>query len=347
MKLSELAKHIGAQPPSGPDVDIRAVASLQDAQSDEVSFLSDLRHAQSLTTTKAAAVIVATDFASSTDAPLLRVADVDEALDQTLDLFAPPAPPQPTGVHETAVIDPTANIHPDASVGPHVTIAANASVGAGSVISPGCVIGHDVTIGEHCFLAANVVIYHHCRLANNVIIHANTTIGADGFGYRLVAGRHRKTPHIGIVLIEDNVEIGANVCVDRAKFGRTVIGSGTKVDNLVQIAHNVHIGENCILVSQVGLSGSVHLDDYVVLAGQCGVADHAHIGKGVMAAAQCGITGDIEPGLKVVGSPATEFRRFFRELAAAKKLPEMAREMKQLKKQIENSAETKDNHPTS
>lgn len=347
MKLSELAKLIGAQTPSGSDVDISAVASLQDAHSDELSFLTDPRHAKSLNTTNAAAVIAPADFDATTDTPLLRVADVDQALEKALNIFAPPATPPPAGIHQTAAIDPTADIHPDASVGPHVTIEANAAVGAGSVISPGCVIGNDVTIGENCRLAPNVVIYHHCRLANNVIIHANTTIGADGFGYRLVQGRHKKIPHIGTVLIEDDVEIGANTCIDRAKFGKTIIGRGSKVDNLVQIAHNVHIGENCILVSQVGLSGSVHLDDYVVLAGQCGVADHAHIGKGVMAAAQCGITGDIEPGLKVVGSPATEFRRFFRELAAAKKLPEMAREMKQLKKQIENSAETKDNHPTS
>ena len=346
MKLSELAEHIGAEPLDGSNVEVRNLASLQDAGPDEVSFLSESRYAREVGATKAAAVIVPTDFDDSVDVTLLRVADVDDALETMLHLFAPATDPAAAGIHETAAVATTAKIDPSASVGSNVSIGANAVVGAKSVISAGCVIGHHVIIGDGCLLGPNVAIYHSCRLGNNVIIHANTTIGADGFGYRLVEGRHRKIPHIGVVVIEDDVEIGANSCIDRAKFGETRVGRGTKVDNLVQIAHNVRIGENCIVVSQVGLSGSVRLGNYVVLGGQCGVADHVTVGDGTMAGAQCGIPSDLGPGLKVVGSPATEFGRFFRELAVAKKLPELARELKQLKKQINKSADAKNNSST-
>jgi len=175
-----------------------------------------------------------------------------------------------------------------------------------------------------------------------VIIHGNTTIGTDGFGYRLVDGRHQKIPHIGIVVIEDEVEIGSNSCVDRAKFGKTVIGRGTKIDNLVQIAHNVQVGENCIIVAQVGIAGSSRLGNYVVLAGQVGVSDHVTIGEGVIAGAQSALHRDVEPGAKVVGSPFRPVKTFFRELMLVEKLPEMAKEIKLLRKQLDEIGNSKD-----
>jgi UDP-3-O-[3-hydroxymyristoyl] glucosamine N-acyltransferase len=176
-----------------------------------------------------------------------------------------------------------------------------------------------------------------------VVIYANSTIGTDGFGYRLVDGRHRKIPHIGIVVIEDDVEIGSNSCVDRAKFGRTIVGRGTKIDNLVQIAHNVKIGENCIIVAQTGIAGSAELGRYVVLGGQCAIADHVKIGDGVMAGATTGVNRDIEPGAKILGAPARPIREFFREVSLIQKLPELTKEVKKLREDVKKYEGTKDN----
>ncbi|MFC1783818.1 UDP-3-O-(3-hydroxymyristoyl)glucosamine N-acyltransferase, partial [Planctomycetota bacterium] len=187
-----------------------------------------------------------------------------------------------------------------------------------------------------------VVINARCVLGDNVIIHANSTIGTDGFGYRLVEGKHRKIPHIGVVVIEDDVEIGANSCVDRAKFGKTLIGRGTKIDNLVQIAHNVQIGEHSIIAGQSGVGGSSRLGKYVVLGGQCGVSDHVNIGDGVMAGAQCGMQWDVEPGAQIVGTPYRPVKTFFREFSLIKKLPETVKEIKRLRKQVEDIGSPKD-----
>jgi UDP-3-O-[3-hydroxymyristoyl] glucosamine N-acyltransferase len=207
------------------------------------------------------------------------------------------------------------------------------------------VLGRDVEVGDNCHLWPNVVINYNCRIGNNVIIHANSTIGTDGFGYRLRDGRYRKVAHIGTVVIEDDVEIGANSCVDRAKIGQTVIGRGTKIDNLVMIAHNVKVGQNCIIVSQTGIAGSSELGNYVVLAGQSGVCDHVKIGDQVMLAAKSGIStgARIEAKARLAGMPAQDFVKFYRELSLIHKLPEMAKELKRITKQLNESTTTKDN----
>lgn len=343
MKLRELAQHIGADLPEGGDVVVRGIAALQDAGEDEVSFVVDERYAGQAESTKAAAVIVGKDFEQTgSSVPLLRVDDANAALEKVLTLLAPAAMVV-AGIHETAVVATSARVEASAAVGPHAVIGEKVTVGADCVISAGCVVGDEVTLGSGCVLWPNVVVYRRCRLGKNVIINANGTIGADGFGYRLVEGRHRKVPHIGIVVIEDDVEIGANVCVDRAKFGETVIGRGTKIDNLVQVAHNVRIGENCILVAQAGLAGSAQLKNYVMLGGQCAVAPHVTVGEGTMTGGQCGVNTDVGPGLKLMGTPARGIRQFFREVAAVKKLPEMARELKRLRKQIEKDADAENN----
>jgi len=343
MKLSELAKRLKARLQGDGEVSVQQIASLHEAGPNDISFVSDVRYARQVCQTKAAAVVVPEDFDEPANTAILFVADVNEAMEQLLSVFAPPPDKPEVGVHPLACVDPSVKLAKDVAVGASAVIGPGASLGEGSVISAGCVIGRSVRIGKNCHLWPNVVINQNCILGNNVTIHANSTIGMDGFGYRMVAGRHRKIPHIGIVVIEDDVEIGANSCVDRAKFGRTVVGQGTKIDNLVQIAHNVRIGQNCILAAQVGMAGSSELGNYVVFGGQVGVGDHVKVGDGVMAGARAALVHDVEPGAKVMGFPAQSFRDFYRGISLVRKLPEIVREIKQLRKQISNdAAETKD-----
>ncbi len=343
MKLMDLAKQLGARLEGDGQKTITSIASLREAGPENISFLADARHAEQMERTQAGAVVVATDYQGSCRPALLYVENVNEALEKLLLSFAPEPDVPAAGIHPSAQVAPDAQVGQQAAIGPNVVIGTGTQIGSHTVISAGCVIGRNVQIGSHCFLGPNVVVNWGCVLGSHVLIHGNSTIGTDGFGYRLVNGKHRKVPHIGIVVIEDEVEIGANACVDRAKFGQTLIGRGTKIDNLVQIAHNVKIGENCIIVSQTGIAGSTELGKYVVLGGQCGIRDNIKIGDGVMAAAITGVDRDIEPGAKIVGFPARPFREFFREFSFIQKLPEMAKEIKALRKDIDKHAGTKDN----
>ena len=334
MKLAEIAQRIEGRLEGDETVVVEQIASLTEAGLEDISFINNPRYADQVAQTNAAAVVVPRDFNGTAKSALLFVDNVDDALEQLLLIFAVPLDKPEPGVHATACVDPTAKIDREAVVGAGSVIGANAVVGAGSVICPGCVIGRNVQIGNNCYLWPNVVINQDCVLGHNVIIHANSTIGADGFGYRMAEGEYRKIPHIGIVVIEDDVEIGANSCVDRAKFGRTVVGKGTKIDNLVQIAHNARIGQHCIIVSQSGVAGSGELGSYVVLAGRCAVSDHAKVGDGAQMGPRSGIFSgvEVEAGAKMMGSPARSFREYFQELSLIKKLPEMARQIKKLQK---------------
>jgi len=344
MNLLELTKLVGGRLEGDNGAEVVRVASLADAGAEDVSFLSDERHASELAKTKAAAVLVPRRYNKDKPAgAMVFVDDVNVALEELLAAFAKSPDVPMVGVHESAVVDATVEIGDSAAIGANAVIGANAIVGDGTVISAGCVIGRDVLIGNNCKLWPNVVINYGCELGNNVMIHANSTIGTDGFGYRLVDGKHKKIPHIGKVVIQDDVEIGANSCVDRAKFGKTVIGPGTKIDDLVMVAHNVRIGANCLLTAQIAIAGSSELGDYVVMGGQAGVADHIKIGDGAMIGGRGGVTRDVAPGAKVTGVPARDVNKHYRELSLIKKLPEMAKELKQIRKQLDKSAVTKDN----
>ena len=337
MKLKELAQQIGGDLQGDGRGEVKGLASLKQAGPGDVSFLNDKRYEGQLAQTKAAAVIVPRNCQSVSSAELIFVDDVDDAMGVLLEHFADSDAKPESGIHPGAIIDSSAQLADDVSVGPGAVIEKGVTIGPGTVISAGCVIGHGVQIGQNCFLWPNVVVNYKCRLGNNVIIHANSTIGTDGFGYRMVEGRYRKIPHIGTVIIEDDVEIGANSCVDRAKLGRTVVGRGTKIDNLVMVAHNVQIGENCIIVSQTGIAGSCELGDFVVLAGQCGISDHVTIGDQAMLGPQSGVPSgsDIQAKAKLMGAPIREFREYYRELSLIKKLPELAKEIKQIKKRLD------------
>jgi UDP-3-O-[3-hydroxymyristoyl] glucosamine N-acyltransferase len=335
--LNSLAVAIGARIEGDGGRIVHGIASLEDAGAEDLSFVTEPRYAPLAEQTKAGAVIVPENFkaAVAASAAVLRVGNVDEALEKTLKLFAPATEVPPTGIHATAVISPTARLGENIAVGPGSVIGDGAVVGDRTAISAGAVIGRDVHIGTDCLIYPNVVVRQGSLIGDRVIIHPNATIGADGFGYRFADGKHKKIQHIGIVVIEDDVEIGANCCIDRAKFGRTVIGRGTKIDNLVQIAHNVKIGSHCIIVSQTGIAGSARLGKYVVLGGQVGVRDHVRIGDNVMVGATSAVDQDLEANCKAVGTPALPVKEFFRQLAVIQKLPQLDKQIKQIQARID------------
>jgi len=333
MTIGQLAERIGAELAGDGARPITAVQPVEAAGETDVTFVTDGRHKAALGRSRAGAVIVSARLdAAST--PQLIVKDVNAALIETLSLFAPKLIPPTEGVDPMAKLGDHVMIADGASIGAGVVIDDGAQIGRNSVIGNGCKIGENSKIGANCRLDSNVVIYHNCRLGNHVIVQANATIGSTGFGYSLIDGVHRLIPHNGGVVIEDFVEIGANSCIDRAKFGNTLIGAGTKIDNLVQIAHNVVIGKCCLIAAQVGISGSCTLGDGVVLAGQVGLADNIQIGDGTMVGAQSGVMKDVPPGEKMLWTPALKRDEAMRIIGLTMRLPKMAEQLKRLSKRI-------------
>jgi UDP-3-O-[3-hydroxymyristoyl] glucosamine N-acyltransferase len=299
--LEELAKRLGAEMlgvPAGRQQQITGIQPVEAAGDGDVTFVTDARYAAAAARSGAVAVIVAKPLASLPK-PQLVVKDVNAALIATLTLFAPEPRPVVPGVDPWARVGTDVRLADGVSIGPHAVLENGVQIGARSVIGSGCKIGANTRIGADCRLDANVVVYHDCTLGHHVVIQANSTIGSVGFGYAFIDGAHRLVPHNGGVVIEDFVEIGANTCVDRAKFGNTIIGAGTKIDNLVQIAHNVVIGKCCLIAAQVGVAGSCRMGDGVVLAGQVGLADNIEIGAGTMVGAQAGVMSSVPPGEKL------------------------------------------------
>ncbi|MGQ9487182.1 MAG: UDP-3-O-(3-hydroxymyristoyl)glucosamine N-acyltransferase [Armatimonadota bacterium] len=332
LTVRTLAERIGAQVEGDAETLIVGVSSVEFAQEGDIVFAESPRYLRMAERCLASAVIVWRD-APSIGKPLLRVDSPRLAFLKVLQIFAP-QPQHPEGIDLNAVISPDADLGDDVAIGAGCVIEAGARVGRGSVLYPLCYIGRDVQVGEECVLYPNVTLMHGVKLGNRVIVHSGTVIGADGFGYVTVEGVHHKVPHIGGVEIGDDVEIGANVCIDRAKTGVTRIGSGTKIDNLVHVGHNVQVGENCLLVAQVGIAGSSHLGRYVVLAGQVGVTDHVNIGDGAIVLAQSGVAGDLEGGQKYFGSPAREHGKQLRLMAYTSRLPELFERVKLLEQRL-------------
>jgi UDP-3-O-[3-hydroxymyristoyl] glucosamine N-acyltransferase len=265
----------------------------------------------------------------------LRVEDPYGAFALILRRFAPPKDDLfPPGIHPTAVIDETAKIAEGVSIGPYAVVGRQATIGSGSALGAHVVIGPEVTIGQDCLLFPQVTVREGCALGRGVILHAGAVIGSDGFGFLPGPDGLRKVPQIGRVVLEDDVEIGANSCVDRATTGRTVVGSGTKIDNLVQIAHNVTIGRHCAISAQTGLSGSCQVGDWVSMGGQVGVADHRQIGDRAMLAAKSGIDRDVEAGQTLFGIPAVDLKRGYKLVALTHRLPEFAERLRKLEKAV-------------
>ncbi|MEA2710413.1 MAG: UDP-3-O-[3-hydroxymyristoyl] glucosamine N-acyltransferase [Phycisphaerales bacterium] len=310
---------------------------LGEAGGDQLSFLGSDKYLAQFSKTRAAAVIVQKRVKLPPDhgRMIFLVDDADLAVAKLLEKFAPPIARPPVGKHPTALVAPSASLGDGARIGPNVVIGDDCRIGRNCVFHPGVVIGSNVEIGDDCEFFPNVVIRERVTIGNRVIIHAGSVLGSDGFGYRWNGSGHQKIPQIGTVIIEDDVEIGSCVCIDRAKFSATRIGRGTKIDNLVQIGHNVVTGPHCIIVGQAGLAGSVVLGAGVVLGGQCAVRDHVTLGDGSAVAACSGAAEDVEPKTIVSGLPALPHRQTLREQAALRRLPDLVIQVRKLQEQLE------------
>lgn len=316
---------------------IHGVASLGEAGPEEISFFADPRYASALRRTKAAAVLVPENFSESIGPVLLPCGDPGGAFAEILQLFQPSTIEWPKGIHPSASVDPSATVAPGASIRQNVVVEGAAVVGEGTVLCPGVSIGHGAVIGQDCFLHPGVVIGERCILGDRVILQAGVVIGSDGFGYELRDGRQEKIPQTGIVQIDDDVEIGANSTVDRARFGRTHIGVGAKIDNLVQIGHNVKVGPHSILCAQVGISGSTSLGSYVTLAGKVGVCGHIEIGDRAVVGALSGVAGSIPEGEICAGRPPLPIKEYRRNLMQLRKIGKLYDRVRDLEKKLENS----------
>ncbi|RYX83686.1 UDP-3-O-(3-hydroxymyristoyl)glucosamine N-acyltransferase [bacterium] len=265
--------------------------------------------------------------------PVVLTGNPRLAFTKVLEWMQPSTAPE-KGIHPTAIIEPDAIIGEGVTIREYCYVGRSARIGDGAILYPHVYIGDGAQIGQECVIYPNVVCGHHVHLGKRVKVHASSVIGGDGFGYVFDGQKHHKVPQIGTVIIEDDVEIGCNVCIDRATMGATRVGEGTKIDNLVQIAHNVQIGKNCILCGQVGLSGSVVVEDNVIMAGQAGLRDHVKIGKGAILGAKAGIMADVKAGEFVSGAPAVPNRDYMKMNAASRKLPEMTRQLRRLEKMV-------------
>ena len=344
LTIAELAKRIGAQvvgPPEGLDRPVEAVRPVDAAGPRDVTFATGSKHEQSAARCTAAAVIVARPIEGAAQ-PQLVVADVNAGLIAALTCFAPPLRLPAQGIHPSAHVGAHVTLGAGVSVGPCVVIEDNVQIGPDTAIAGGCHIGQDTQIGANCRLDSHVVVYHHCRIGNHVVLQANSTIGSVGFGYAVVDGAPRLIPHNGGVVIEDFVEIGANSCVDRAKFDNTIIGAGTKIDNLVQVGHNVVIGKCCLIAAQVGIAGSCRIGDGVVLAGQVGLADNIEIGAGTMIGAQAGVVNSVPPRQKLAWTPAIDVKEAARAVIHILRLPKVAEQLKHLTAKVEKLEAAKD-----
>jgi UDP-3-O-[3-hydroxymyristoyl] glucosamine N-acyltransferase len=343
LTLSDLASILNVAAPANAKRAISGFASLKDAGPQDLTFLGSEKYLREFATTKAGAVLVQKKLKLPLNhgKDILLVDDTDLAVAKLLDHFAPPISRPPVGRHHSAVIASSSSIGEDAHIGSNVFVGDDCRIGKNCVLHAGVYVGGDVTIGDDCELFPNVVIRERITLGNRVIIHAGSILGSDGFGYRWDGKQHVKIPQIGTVIIEDDVEIGSAVCIDRAKFGATRVGRGTKIDNLVQIAHNVQIGPHCIIVGQAGLAGSVTLGAGVVLGGQSAIRDHITLGDASAVAACSGVAEDVDPKTIVSGLPALPHRQSLREQAALRRLPDLVVQVRKLQEQLDELRKSK------
>lgn len=328
----EVANHLQGKVVGDPSITLKGFAPAERAQAGDLTFAENEGFFAKAEQSEASAIIVGGEFKSARKT-LIQVSDARVAFAKALDLFFPETRP-PAGIHPTAVIAPGAKVDATAHVGPHCVVGERARIGPRSVLHGGNHVGADCRLGDDTILFPNVTLYARTELGHRVRVHAGTVIGSDGFGYVLDKGAHRKVPQIGNVIVGDDVEIGANVTIDRGALGPTIIGKGTKIDNLVMIAHNVEIGEHSVLVSQVGIAGSTKLGNYVVLAGQVGIAGHLKIGNQVTVAAQSGVMHNIPDGEKWFGYPAQPHRDFMRQVVAMRQLPDLLKRIAALEEKL-------------
>lgn len=329
---SQIAEQLRGEVVGDGSVELTGLAPADRARRGDLTFAEKETYFAAAEQSDASAILVAGGF-SSTKKVLIRVANPRVAMARLLPVFFPPDQ-HPSGIHPGAVIASSAQIDPSAHVGPNCVIGARVRVGARSVLMGGNHVGRDCQIGDDACLYPNVVLYAQSQIGHRVTIHAGTVIGSDGYGYVFDEGRHRKLQQVGNVIIHDDVEIGANTAIDRGALGSTVIGQGTKIDNLVHIAHNVVIGRNCLVMGQAGFAGSTQLGDYCVIASQSGIAGHLKLGHQAMVGAKSGVMRDIPDGGKVLGIPAAPDKQAKRQMIALQQLPELIRRTRELEKQV-------------
>lgn len=332
----QIADFIGGKVDGNENATVHTFAKIEEGKEGAISFLSNPKYTHYIYETKSSIVLINEDveLEKSVETTLIRVKNAYECVAKLLQLYEA-SKPKKKGVDTLAFVSPKATIGKDVYIGAFAYIGDGAVVGDNTQIYPHTVIGDGVKLGNSCLLYPNVTIYEGCKLGNNVTIHAGTVIGADGFGFAPNAEGYDKIPQIGIVTIEDNVEIGANTCIDRSTMGSTVIRKGVKLDNLIQVAHNVEIGENTVMSAQVGIAGSTKVGSWCMFGGQVGLAGHIHIGDKTFLGAQSGVPGNIKGNQTLIGTPPMEPKAYFKSQAIFRRLPEMYKQINELQKQIE------------
>jgi UDP-3-O-[3-hydroxymyristoyl] glucosamine N-acyltransferase len=334
LTVAEIAKRINGVVEGNGEAEITGLAGIREAQPGQLAFIANPRYAHAASVTKATAVIVGVDWNRPCSGTLIRVKNPDKAFAEVAQWYAPPPIAFTPGIHPTAVIAAGVQMGKDVHIGPLCIVEPGAKIGDRCVLVAACYVGHGAVIGNDTKLYPQVTLREYVRIGERVIIHNGSVIGSDGFGYVQEGAVRKKIPQIGIVVIGNDVEIGANVTIDRARFGQTTIGNGVKIDNLVQIAHNVIIGDNACVVAQVGISGSTSVGERTILAGQVGVAGHLVIGSDVIAGAQAGINKDIAPGTFVLGSPAYPYDKATKIFAHTARLPELKAKVAAMEERI-------------
>ena len=331
--LAELAVEIGGDVLGDGAMVIRGVAGIREAQPGEITFLANARYESHMAETRASAVICARGT-NTCSIPMLQVDNPYLAFQRAVRVFRPDLYRPEPGVHASAVLSPGAVLGREVSIGAHCVVESGAVLGDRVVLMPGCYVGTKAMVGDETFVYPHVTVREECVVGRRCILHSGVVIGGDGFGYAFDAGRYHKVPQVGNVVVGDEVEIGANTTIDRATTGSTRVGEGTKIDNLVQIGHNVVIGRHCIIVAQVGIAGSTELDDFVTLGGQAGIAGHIRIGEHATVGGQSGVTKSVPAHATVTGYPAVSHPIFKRLQAFIQRLPQLFQRTKDLEQRV-------------
>ncbi len=331
--LAEIAKWIGGIVDGDDSIEISTLAKIEEAESGQLTFIANPQYARFIDSTRASAVLVDLDFPKSAK-PLIRVLNPYFSFLTLAKKFYHSVSSVEKGVHPSAILGKNCKLGQNIAVGPNVVIGRNCTIGEGTILHPGVVIGDEVILGANCLLYSNVCVREQCRIGNNVIVQMGAVIGSDGFGFAFEGGKYHKLPQMGIVVIEDDVEIGANTAIDRATMGETIIRRGAKIDNLVQIAHNVEIDEHTAIAAQAGIAGSTKIGKYVKLGGQAGLIGHITVGDHSAVGAQGGVTKSVPEKTFVSGYPAREHLKAKREEASLARLPELLKKFRRLEAEV-------------
>lgn len=335
MTLADIAAKVGGVVTGDGQVLITGLGKIQEAHQGELTFLANPRYAKFVASTRASAIILGEDFQGECPISAIRVKEPYFAFLKVARLFYPPEETLPVGIHPLAVVDQSAVLGPDVAIGPLAVIGRGVCLGREVKIYPGVVLYPKVKVGDYSVIHANVTVREDVEIGKRVIIHSGAVLGADGFGFVYEGGHYEKLPQTGTVIIEDDVEIGANTTIDRATLGATIVRRGVKLDNLIQIAHNVEIGEHTVIAAQAGISGSTRVGKRVKIGGQAGFVGHVTIGDDASVGGQAGVTKDVPPGTFVIGYPAREMSAYHRSLVALARLPELLKRVKALEKEVE------------